>query len=58
MSCGHCVTAVTDELTKLDGVTRVDVDLDSGHVTIDSVQPLDDDVVAAAVDEAGYTVTP
>jgi copper chaperone len=35
MSCGHCVTAVTDELTKLDGVTRVDVDLDSGHVTID-----------------------
>lgn len=32
MSCGHCVTAVTDELSKLDDVTRVDVDLDSGRV--------------------------
>lgn len=57
MSCGHCVAAVTDELIKLDGVTGVGVDLDSGSVTVDSEQPLDDDAVAAAVDEAGYTVT-
>ena len=57
MSCGHCVAAVTDELIKLDGVTGVGVDLDSGSVTVDSEHPLDDDAVAAAVDEAGYTVT-
>lgn len=56
MSCGHCVAAVTEELAKLDGVARVDVDLASGRVTIDSDQPLDDAAVAAAVDEAGYTV--
>jgi len=54
MTCGHCVAAVTEELTKLPGVTNVDVALEGGHVTIDSEQPLDDEAVRAAVDEAGY----
>ena len=57
MSCGHCVVAVTEELTKLDGVTRVDVDLGSGRVTVESNDALDDAEVAAAIDEAGYTVS-
>ena len=56
MTCGHCVAAVTQELSKLDGVSHVDVDLGSGRVTVESDEPLDDDDVAAAVDEAGYTV--
>ena len=54
MSCGHCVAAVTAELQKLDGVTAVDVVLDGGAVTVRSAQPLDDEAVRAAVDEAGY----
>ena len=58
MSCGHCVAAVTEELGKLDGVSHVDVDLGSGRVTVESDGPLDDDEVAAAVDEAGYTLAP
>jgi copper chaperone len=57
MTCGHCVAAVTEELAKLDGVSRVDVDLASGRVTIESNQPLDSADVAAAVDEAGYTIS-
>ena len=57
MSCGHCVAAVTEELSKLDGVSHVDVDLGSGRVTVESDSPLDDDEVAAAVDEAGYTIS-
>jgi copper chaperone len=56
MTCGHCVAAVTEELSKLDGVSHVDVDLRSGRVTIESDGPLADDDVAAAVDEAGYTI--
>ena len=56
MTCGHCVAAVTQELSKLDGVSHVDVDLGSGRVTVESDEPLDYDDVAAAVDEAGYTV--
>ena len=57
MTCGHCVTAVTEELTQLPGVTEVAVDLVAGGtspVTVTSEQPLDDAAVAAAVDEAGY----
>lgn len=54
MTCGHCVQAVTDEITKVDGVTQVDVDLDSGRVTVQSESAPDTEAVRAAVDEAGY----
>jgi copper chaperone len=54
MTCGHCANAVTEELTRLDGVRDVRVDLASGRVAVDSEQPLADDAVRAAVDEAGY----
>ena len=58
MTCGHCVAAVTDEVAKVDHVTDVDVDLASGRVTVTSAGPIDDAAIAAAVDEAGYAVTP
>ncbi|MFO7278821.1 MAG: copper ion binding protein [Thermoanaerobacterales bacterium] len=54
MSCEHCVAAVRAELGKVEGVTGVEVDLDSGRVTVTSDRPLDRAAVAAAVDEAGY----
>ena len=54
MSCDHCVNAVTAELSAIDGVTDVNVDLDTGRVTVTSNDPLDRGSVAAAVDEAGY----
>ena len=54
MTCSHCVQAVTGELTSLPGVEDVQVDLVSGAVTVTSNQPLTDDEVRAAVDEAGY----
>lgn len=54
MTCEHCVRAVTEELSKLDGVSGVDVDLPTGRVTVTSDAPLAGDAVAAAVDEAGY----
>jgi len=59
MTCGHCVSAVTDELMSLDGVSAVDVDLHAGGtspVTVSSAAPLDDTAVRAAVDEAGYAL--
>ncbi|MEU7821328.1 heavy-metal-associated domain-containing protein [Catellatospora sp. NPDC049111] len=54
MTCGHCVSAVTAELTGLPGVKAVEIDLAAGRavVTSDSVLPLDE--VRNAVDEAGY----
>ena len=54
MTCGHCVNAVTEEITKLDGVSSVEIDLSSGNVTVTSQAPLSDDAVREAVDEAGY----
>ena len=54
MTCGHCVRAVTEEVSKLPGVTNVDVDLPSGTLTVASDAPLDEAAVRVAVDEAGY----
>ena len=57
MTCGHCVSAVTEEIGKLDGVTGVEVDLVTGgrsRVTVTSTAPLSLTAVRAAVDEAGY----
>ncbi|GAA0516191.1 heavy metal transport/detoxification protein [Paractinoplanes deccanensis] len=54
MTCGHCVQAVTGELSALPGVADVQVDLASGAVTVTSEAPLTDEAVRAAVDEAGY----
>jgi copper chaperone len=56
MTCGHCVSAVTEEVGGVEGVTGVKVDLASGVVTVSSTAPLDDRAVRAAVDEAGYEV--
>lgn len=54
MTCEHCVSAVTEEVGRLDGVADVAVDLASGVVTVTSTAPLDDTAVREAVDEAGY----
>ena len=54
MTCGHCVQAVSGELSALPGVEDVQVDLASGAVTVTSEAPRTDDAVRAAVDEAGY----
>lgn len=54
MTCEHCVGAVRGEVTRIPGVTDVQVDLPSGQVTVISIGPVDVEVVRASVDEAGY----
>ena len=54
MTCEHCVRAVTTELVMVPGVRSVDVDLESGAVTVVSDEPLSDQAVRDAIDEAGY----
>jgi copper chaperone CopZ len=54
MSCGHCAGAVTRELSAIDGVTGVHVDLGAKKVTVGSSRELTVDEVREAVDEAGY----
>jgi copper chaperone CopZ len=56
MTCGHCVSAVTEEVSQLPGVTGVDVDLARGGLTVTSEAPVEESAVRAAVEEAGYEV--
>lgn len=59
MTCSHCVSSVTEELSEVDGVQQVAVDLRPGAasvVTVTSSGPISDDAVRAAVEEAGYTL--
>jgi copper chaperone CopZ len=55
MTCDHCRIAVTGEVSKLDGVSAVDVDLDAKlvHVHVHGAD-VDRAAVVAAIDEAGY----
>ena len=56
MTCGHCVSAVTSEVSALPGVTDVQVDLvadGTSTVSVTSNETLTDAAVAAALDEAG-----
>ena len=54
MTCGHCATSVTEEISELDGVQDVAVVVETGAVTVTSTTPLDEGAVRAAVEEAGY----
>ncbi len=58
MSCDHCRRAVTQEISAVDGVESVDVDLASGTVSVRTARPVDRADIAAAVDEAGYVLVP
>jgi len=55
MTCGHCVSAVTEEVGTVPGVRAVHVELDGGRVTV-SGEGFTDEAVRQAVDEAGYEV--
>ena len=56
MTCGHCVNAVTEEVSAVPGVSTVDVDLESGGLTVSGDAPVDEAAVRAAVEEAGYSL--
>jgi len=55
MSCGHCERRVKNALEEIDGVTVVSVSATEDRAEVDT--NVEDDVLIAAVEEAGYTVT-
>jgi len=59
MSCDHCIHAVTEELVKIDGVSNVNVTINSdgpSQVNFDAESAISVADLAAAIDEAGYTL--
>ncbi|KUM90510.1 copper chaperone CopZ [Streptomyces canus] len=54
MSCGHCEGSVSGEISEIAGVSSVKAVASTGEVTVVSAEPLDEEAVRAAVDEAGF----
>lgn len=54
MTCGHCESAVREEVSQIPGVEQIDVSASAGTLAITTGGPVDDAAVVAAVDEAGY----
>lgn len=55
MSCGHCERRVKNALEEIEGVTVISVSASEDRAEVDT--SVEDDVLIAAVEEAGYTVT-
>lgn len=57
MTCEHCVRAVKQEVGEISGVTQVEVELGTpSTVTVQSTEPISQQDLAAAINEAGYEV--
>ena len=57
MTCDHCVRAVTEAISGVDGVTNTSVDLDAGAATLTG-EGVDLAAVVAAIVEEGYEAAP
>jgi copper chaperone len=55
MSCGGCVRSVTRSVQAVDGNAKIDVDLASKKVRVETQASLD--AVKSAISDAGYDVT-
>ncbi|MFF3875210.1 heavy-metal-associated domain-containing protein [Streptomyces sp. NPDC001978] len=53
MTCSHCADAITQEITTISGVQKVDVEVEADRVTVFSDSPLSAEDVRAALTEAG-----
>jgi copper chaperone len=51
--CAHCAMSIREEVSEIEGVEDVDVDVDSKLVTVKGLE-LDDAALRSAIVEAGY----
>ncbi|MEC3883028.1 copper ion binding protein [Halobacillus sp. HZG1] len=56
MTCGHCKSAVEGALKEVDGVSDVDVDLETGNVKVSHSETANKVEMREAVEEQGYDV--
>jgi len=54
ISCGHCKAAIEGEVAKVEGVERIEVDVEAKTVRVEGAAS--DEALRHAVDEAGYEV--
>ncbi len=51
--CSHCAASIREEVSEVEGVDEVEVDLEAKRVTVRG-QGLDDGALRAAIADAGY----
>jgi copper chaperone len=54
ISCQHCKQSIEGEVSQLEGVASVEVDVQAKTVTVTG--ELDEQAIIGAIDEAGYEV--
>lgn len=54
MSCQHCVNSISGEVSQVQGVRNVAIDLGTKHVRVDADETVTTEAVVEAVNEAGY----
>jgi copper chaperone len=54
ISCGHCVTAIKNELSELDGVTTIDGDQQSKAVTVEWDTPASVEQIKTTLKNINY----
>ena len=56
ISCGHCKSSIEGAVGALDGVTTVEVSIDTKSVDIDFGAPTDLEAIITAIEDQGYEV--
>jgi copper ion binding protein len=56
VSCDHCVAAINRELSQIDGVSKIDVDLEAKRVKIEADESVSDERIIEGIYEAGFDV--
>jgi copper chaperone len=54
MSCQHCVNAITKEVSNIEGVRNVNVNLNTKQVSVEADERIPTDTLVNAIKEAGY----
>ena len=56
MQCNHCKMSVEKALSAIDGITKVEVNLENKSATIEFTKEIEDSKLREVIEEAGFTV--
>lgn len=56
MSCGHCVSAIENSVGAMNGVQKVNVELNNGTVDVEYNNDVDVQKITDTIEDQGYTV--
>lgn len=56
MSCGHCVNSIENSVGAINGVEKVNVQLEAGKVDVEFNNEVDVKKITETIEDQGYTV--